>query len=324
MKYFILLTLLISLFVISGCTNGTLQVHVENAENMPLEDVSIKIQSNVSENFLITDSKGNVSIELTPRVYSAEIQKEGFNTEAIKDIQIISKKITEKNVILKEVTEESCQDLGGKICEPENSCNGKLIESTDTTNCCIGNCLEEPIESNSDKIFIAIDSGSYKNLEEEITRFTEDIKKDTKTVPILKIYNSETNKNVIKSDIKEISDGFELKGLILIGNMPFGEVRKSEYHTYPSDVYYLDIDNKCEYDQEGLIDHHSLWETCYFALSYFEIPFWVGRIKPPVSGNEGIELMRNYFNRNHAYRIGNQQYEKEMLAYLEIYEDPNS
>jgi len=43
-----------------------------------------------------------------------------------------------------------------------------------------------------------------------------------------------------------------------------------------------------------------------------------------VSGNERIELLKEYFNRNHLYRNGELNFEKKIISYLEIYEDPNT
>jgi hypothetical protein len=41
-------------------------------------------------------------------------------------------------------------------------------------------------------------------------------------------------------------------------------------------------------------------------------------IKPPVGRSEGVELLRDYLDRNHNYRTGNLTYEKKMLYYGSI------
>ena len=45
---------------------------------------------------------------------------------------------------------------------------------------------------------------------------------------------------------------------------------------------------------------------------------WTGRIKPPVSGTEGIQLLKDYLNRNHDYRTGKLIYNKKMLYFGSI------
>jgi len=45
---------------------------------------------------------------------------------------------------------------------------------------------------------------------------------------------------------------------------------------------------------------------------------FVGRIKPPVGGDEGIQLIKGYLNKNHAYRNGTLNYARRLLVFPSV------
>ena len=42
---------------------------------------------------------------------------------------------------------------------------------------------------------------------------------------------------------------------------------------------------------------------------------WTGRLKPPLGRLDGIEMLRNYLDRNHKYRTGKLEFEKKMMYF---------
>jgi len=51
---------------------------------------------------------------------------------------------------------------------------------------------------------------------------------------------------------------------------------------------------------------------------------WIGRIKAPISGTEGISLLKNYFDRNHQYRTGQIERERKMFVFHDINRDADN
>jgi len=163
---------------------------------------------------------------------------------------------------LKASDEKTCVELGGFICQEDETCSDTWLDSIEER-CCPLTC--EPLTSL--RIFVAIDSEAYNQLKNEIIQFVEDVESDTGSIVVLKTYNEGVFENSIKEDIKSVYENYELKGLIFIGNIPFKKVVQSPTGDYPSDVYYRDLYNKCDYDSSGNIVSNSLWNKCFFGLA---------------------------------------------------------
>ena len=103
-----------------------------------------------------------------------------------------------------------------------------------------------------------------------------------------------------------LSHSNPLAGCVLIGNLPvpwFGDTEK-----YPLDSFYMDL--------------HGNWDTDNLG-EIISIPdkltpeIWIGRLTAgPISGNE-IELLNNYFAKNHKYRTGQLNVMPRALAYID-------
>ncbi len=221
--------------------------------------------------------------------------------------------------------------LQSRTCTDLNSC-GTTSSKPSVSQACLESesCADygsRYSQSNS-TIMVFADNTTYESLVTEITRYVDDIENDLGTNVTLKTYSSNTDASVIKSDIQTTYLTTNLTGVVFIGNIPFKRVNTSfmkgvdVYSDPPDDRYYQDIRNECDYNSSGDLIFTSLGNKCYLNSNQKNIPFWIGRIKPPVTGAEAITMLDNYFDRNHNYRTGTTTYQKKLLAYLEILEDP--
>ena len=174
------------------------------------------------------------------------------------------------------------------------------------------------------KIVLVVDTSTYKTLKTEIDRFANDIFLDinSKVKILSKEYASVWE--VKASLIKEKEDNGDFEGAIFIGDVPWQYVNLKGLQGVfdaikPSDAWIIDLDDNNIYtdkiDTQCIID--SSCSKKYIEVNagegYKEIPRWSGRILPPIGKTDRIELLKQYFNRNHNYRQGNINYEGALV-----------
>jgi hypothetical protein len=165
-----------------------------------------------------------------------------------------------------------------------------------------------------DSVAIFIDSNTHSNLTSQIQRLKSDIINDLG----VNVFIFSDNWN----DIREIKDTLidkynheKLIGAIFIGQIPTAYFEYQNSGSNPTDRYFQDLsDNFIDVDGDGKFEReYYMWETDVMMRE-----IWTARIKPPVGGAEGTELLRDYLDRNHNYRNGNLSYDKKMLYYGSI------
>lgn len=230
--------------------------------------------------------------------------------------------------------QKRCPDGFDMVCENQTSQKGKVLlrekcinqNAVYSNSCTLNPTCREDIEIRRSScedpsipikksVVIFIDSYSYTNLENEIERLKLDITKDLDAAVFI-FSGSWNNIKEIKDIIinKYINNG--LIGAILIGDIPAAYF---EYNNtgvrFPSDWYFQDLsDNFIDTDSDGNFEReYYMVET---DITSREI--WLGRIKPPAKGPEGIDMLRKYFDRNHMYRNAQLVYDKNMLYFGSI------
>ncbi len=203
----------------------------------------------------------------------------------------------------------------------EISSQSLILEQKDCEGCNNQQFCYESIcyEKKEELIVIFIDSETYKNLENEINRYKEDIIKDLSSdynsVNVKIISEDFKDANLLKSRIKSLYEEEKLIGAVLIGDMPLAileyESCEMEPCHHPVDYYYMDLgSNFIDTDNNNRlnVDRYE-----FNSDSLAEI--WVGRIRPPVDNKgESIYLLKDYFNRNHNFRIGNIKSNGKLLS----------
>jgi hypothetical protein len=162
-----------------------------------------------------------------------------------------------------------------------------------------------------DSVAIFIDSNTHSNLTSQIQRLKSDIINDLGVNVFIFSDNFDDIKQ-IKDIIIEKYNHAGLIGAILIGDIPTAYFEYQNSGSVPTDRYFQDLSDKfIDVDGDGKFEREYYMAETDVTMR----DIWTGRIKPPVSGSEAIELLRNYLDRNHNYRTGNITYDRKMLYY---------
>jgi hypothetical protein len=107
---------------------------------------------------------------------------------------------------------------------------------------------------------------------------------------------------------KSLSSFHPLVGCLFVGDLPipwYGDLSNK----YPIDMYYMDLEGDWEdTNGDGIFDQHP---------DELEPLIWVGRLAAgPIDGAEA-ELLMDYFDRIHRYRIGQLDITDRAMAYVD-------
>ncbi|MBN2591015.1 MAG: hypothetical protein JXA96_14205 [Sedimentisphaerales bacterium] len=162
-----------------------------------------------------------------------------------------------------------------------------------------------------DSVAIIIDANTFVSLQSEIERLKTDIENDL-GVHVYIIADNWKDIESIKTVLEEKYNNNTLIGTILIGDIPTAHFEYQNSGDMPSDWYFQDFsDNFFDTDNDGKFERE-------FYIAETDVTMrdiWTGRLKPPLDRLEGIEMLRNYLDRNHKYRIGDFEYAEKMLYY---------
>ena len=169
------------------------------------------------------------------------------------------------------------------------------------------------------KIYVLVDSSIYSSLETYLTRYASDLENWTSYTAVIYQGSWGSPQNVRTFLQGELSNG--MVGASLVGDIPaawfeiandFGQY---EYAQFPIDLFYADLDGNwidaqtTPPMQAGVYDDH----TGTVAPDIF-----VGRLKASgLSAGSEVALLQNYFDKNHAYRIGMLSLPNKALVYID-------
>ena len=206
-------------------------------------------------------------------------------------------------------------------------------------------------QKNDCTIALVIKKENYTALNSEISVWKNDVEKETKNKVEIKTYENNVTKETIKNDLKDLYQSKNLRGVVLVGNIPYA---KSGFHCsdYPSqttpcldyktetttsagdpfteaaapaepfveenlrlnDYFYTDIDNKCGRNQAADAFYY---DSC--SQDSIDQPFWISRLTPPLhETTEANKLLKDYFTKNHNFRSGQVTFEEKLLVYTPL------
>jgi uncharacterized repeat protein (TIGR01451 family) len=100
----------------------------------------------------------------------------------------------------------------------------------------------------------------------------------------------------------EDSDVTRLSGVVVIGDVPLPVVNKNG-HRFVSMLPYTDFE-----DASYVLNESTLDFVPNVNAQNLQPEAWHGLMVPPVAGQEGIDLLAEYFDRNHLYHEGDAEY----------------
>ncbi|MFX0010444.1 MAG: Ser-Thr-rich GPI-anchored membrane family protein [Candidatus Hermodarchaeota archaeon] len=191
--------------------------------------------------------------------------------------------------------------MGTQYLNPSTLIQLKTVQNTSTS--------FQPKGSNGvGNVVIYVNSTIYSSINIEIQRYVQDITAQGYNATLINWSNP--NVNNLKTNISNYY-GFGLDGIILIGELPYAMARHwdsswSKYWYFPTDLFLMDLDglwndinfnNYYDIDSGEHINGTGDWEP----------EIWLGRISPFSMNVLGVNYtaeLKDYFDRNHAYRTG--------------------
>ena len=159
-------------------------------------------------------------------------------------------------------------------------------------------------------ILVICDDTTYNSLSNEITRYAKDIHNTYGCVVMIYSLTGGTPHN-IKQLIKEHYNPnipSNLSGVVFVGNIAEQYFHTNKYlnkpeYDFPCDYYYMDLDGSwIDHDNDTIPDAHQF---------NMEPEIFVGRICAKQYGTNQIQVLREYFNKNHRYWIGETPIKKQ-------------
>ncbi len=160
---------------------------------------------------------------------------------------------------------------------------------------------------------IVLDARLLTPLEAEISTFARDLEDAGFAVRIDTMRSG--NADNLKLHLEAITD---LVGSVFIGNLPVKWFRMIEsfdegdttIEIFPCDYYYTDLNGIWyDVDDDGVLDSHDIDENPQPEI-------WLGRIDASrLSYGEEVVLLKKYFAKNHAFRVGDMPIFPSALSY---------
>ncbi|MFI5412844.1 MAG: hypothetical protein ACHQX1_03045, partial [Candidatus Micrarchaeales archaeon] len=173
------------------------------------------------------------------------------------------------------------------------------------------------------QILLLVDNTTYQQLESRLLRYAADVKTDI-GANVTIIHGTWSSPAQIRSVIQGYYASGNLLGSILVGSIPAPYIKYGNHTTssesnstgtyvstipapiFLSDWYYEDM-NDTFVPVSGTDNTFSI--PGFEGASYRNHRnIWSSRIVAPVGGQEGITLLENYFDKDHAYRGGQLSY----------------
>ncbi len=159
--------------------------------------------------------------------------------------------------------------------------------------------IPRPVSIERELVVVLVEQSLLPQLNASILQYADDLEVSGYSV---KVYNGTwTEAHTVRALLKgELSNG--MVGAVLVGDIveAWYEILNGPAswgtQEFPTDLYYTDLDGSwADADDDGLMDNHT---------RSVDPEIWLGRLRPSVLGDE-VDLLRNYFRKNHEYRTGN-------------------
>jgi len=180
------------------------------------------------------------------------------------------------------------------------------------------NLVRAPLVNTDVPIDIIVNESLYPSITGAIDTFLLDLQMDGYGVNLYtanEVLSPSALRNILQQDWASL----DITGVILIGDLavPWYEMNEpadwgGAFVQFPCDLYFMDLDGLWgDSDLDGMYDTHS---------GELLADIWVGRLAAsPMSyhGADEVTLLRNYFRKNHDYRMGDLRLDDHALAFID-------
>jgi hypothetical protein len=174
---------------------------------------------------------------------------------------------------------------------------------------------------NGTPICIVINNLLYLTIQDSFSGFLHDLEMDGYAPNVYTALNN-GDEVALKDILISEWNSRNLTGAILVGDLPvawYEMTHPPEYggnHVeFPIDLFFMDLDGRwLDRDTDGLYDAHG------DGTGGMEADIWVGRLLAfnlTQHGASEIDMVNNYFDKNHRYRTGDLRLADKALAYVD-------
>lgn len=169
--------------------------------------------------------------------------------------------------------------------------------------------MPPPIEP---RYFITIvNSGLLPRIQDSLDTYVTDLENEGYTIfrPGSVLPSVWGTAEELKNFLRDEYYNRNLEGCLFVGNLPVARYSEG-WHDYPTDLFFMDLDGVWEdLNGDGHYDSHT-GDT--------DAEIYVGRLMAAdlsYAGNTEVELLQNYFRKNHLYRTGHLPLPRRALYY---------
>lgn len=165
------------------------------------------------------------------------------------------------------------------------------------------------IDSNQNSTVLIITNPDIRiGIQVSLSQYVNDLEIEGYTV-ITDNFNGGSPRDMkthILNQYNSVSSSKPLAGCILIGDLPIPKVRSE--NNYPLDSFYMDLNGDWRTDNSGeVLD----------IPDRISLQIWIGRLTATaISGNE-VELVNDYFKKNHEYRTCQMNVMNRAIVYVD-------
>jgi hypothetical protein len=156
-----------------------------------------------------------------------------------------------------------------------------------------------------DKVAILVRQETYASLRKEIGQYKADVEKRF-PVKLDVVVGNWVKPDEVRSEVKSLHEKKQVSGIVLVGAVPMHRFHMHDFDN-PNPLYYEDFDLQFK-DKDG----NGIPES-YVGTPILKV--WVANLRG-VEGetDDGIEVLRGFFDKTHAYYTGKQKVEPRALA----------
>jgi len=172
------------------------------------------------------------------------------------------------------------------------------------------------VSAQARKMSVIVNSGIYTNIQDKLGRYLYDLQLDGYEV-ILHVVTPSAHVQSLKALIKRDYQNKEIRGVFVIGQFPVAWYEINDFNsgslsTFPMDLYFTDMDGEWkDVDGNGIFDSHT---------GDVSPEIWMGRLNAAgMSSNSGkteADRINDYFDKDHAYRVGKNRLNNRALIMI--------
>jgi len=151
-------------------------------------------------------------------------------------------------------------------------------------------------------MIVLVDKAIHGQLEDSLNQYVRDVAREGYWATVW------TVSGAAPKDVRDFLQKEHPVGALLVGAIaaPWYEIDGDQF---PCDLYYMDLNGKWDDpDGNGKFSAHS---------GDVNPEVWIGRLYTPTAGGSDVALLKDYFWRNHEFRLGRLGHARSALAYVD-------